>query len=776
MATDVRILVLEDDPNMLHVLQQVLQEEGYQVDACSAGDQAVELAREHSYDLVVADIKMDGLDGLGALSEVQAYQPDVGSLVVTGYANEAETERAARLGLNGLLKKPFELDRFLDTVAQILATRRRQVEARRKEDESLEQARWATEWTAQLLQARTEYPFHSLSRLTRQLSKKMGLEGRRTEQVCLAALWQAGGNNSCPIPSDAPSMMSEYLAAIEERWDGTGPNGLAGRSIPLESRILSLALVAAPGAVPESEWVKRFDPVALQALDQVSRSEQLEDSDEESAKDKGLLNLARTLLEVGDYPNAQKALQEMVNQEAASPQGVEATLELSRLKGFLGQKSEAVQLAGRAPETASHFGPLLAADTGYRSAVILKQHGADAQASGLLKESAGIYADLGLDTQSILCGLAQHWVSGSALTDEDCSKIELLLAPQNRTLLLDCLEWLVPCLLRSQLTRAEQSLAKIVIQFPQAVATALAQASPEERQFALKILKSLESPVAAGVIASLSSDAEPEIREQASSLESSDGGQSQAELTLRTLGRFELIHGNSVLPESAWRTSKVKYLFARLAASEGTVSEDSLIEDFWPGDVRRAKKNLQATTSYLRQTLRKAGVTGDPVQKVQGGLSLNPALSFWHDLKEVREASSQAKECLPDEVDKALSHFRRLFQTYDGPFLEECYMEWAIQVRREIEDIVIEASLKLAEKALERSRYDEALECARTALKLDPCLAEAIGFVMNAYLGLQRPSAAVRQFENYKSALALEFDAMPSIELERLHQMARLSL
>ena len=102
-------------------------------------------------------------------------------------------------------------------------------------------------------------------------------------------------------------------------------------------------------------------------------------------------------------------------------------------------------------------------------------------------------------------------------------------------------------------------------------------------------------------------------------------------------------------------------------------------------------------------------------------------------------------------------------------------MEWAIQIRREVEDMVIEASLKLAEAALEKTKFEEALECARTALKLDPCLAEAIGFIMHSYIGLQRPSAAVRQFEIYKNALALEFDAFPSIELERLHQQARLS-
>lgn len=776
MGTNLRILVLEDDPNMLQILEEVLEEEGYSVDACSQGDEAVSLARENVYDLVVADIKMDGLDGLGAMSEVQSYQPDVGSLVITGYADQIETERAARLHLNGLLKKPFELDQFLDSVSQILATRAHQLTERRKIEGGLQRARWATDWTAQLLQSIQEYPFSQLSRLTRKLSEGMGLEGPRAEQLCLAALQKAAEAKECPIPSNLPSEMGRFLEAADERWDGKGPLGLAGRSIPVEARILALALVAVENGESESDWAKRFDPVALQTLENLhlQPDQNTEDAEPETG-DKGLLHVARTLLEVGDYTNAQRALQDLVNEDAASPSGVEATLELARVKGFLGQKKEAIRLASRAPELGSHFGPVLAAQTGYRSAILLCKFGSKPGAAGLLTESAAIYQDLGIGVRADLCELALNWVENNRFTEKDCARIELLLFPENRTVLLDCLEWLVPSLLRSPSAKVEQSLSKLVIQFPQAVASALTRASLEERQFALKVLQDLDSPVAAGVIAGLISENESELIEQVSKLPANPV-EPTAEITLRTLGKFDFYSGDAALSESAWRTSKVKYLLARLAASEGTVSEDALLEDFWPGDLRRAKKNLQATTSYLRQSLRKAGVKGDFVQKVPGGLLLNPAFPFWHDLRELKTAAAQAKHCSKqnDRIG-CLKNYRQLFEVFNGPFLEECYMEWAIQIRREVEDTVIEASLQLAEAALEKTKFDEALECARTALKLDPCLAEAIGYIMHAYIGLQRPSAAVRQFESYKRALALEFDAFPSIELERLHQQARLS-
>ena len=89
--------MLEDDATMRGVIEQVLEEEGYAVDACSGSEQAIDLARSHSYELLITDIKMDGLDGLAALSEIQTYQPDLGSLVITGYADAAESERATRM-------------------------------------------------------------------------------------------------------------------------------------------------------------------------------------------------------------------------------------------------------------------------------------------------------------------------------------------------------------------------------------------------------------------------------------------------------------------------------------------------------------------------------------------------------------------------------------------------------------------------------------------------------------------------------------------------------
>lgn len=752
---------MEDDATMRAVVEQVLEEEGYSVDACAGSDQAIELARAHSYELLVTDIKMDGLDGLAALSEIQSYQPDLGSLVITGYADQAESERATRLGHNALLRKPFELDVLLNTVAEILITRGRRLEQRKRALEELEQARWGTEWTAQLLERDSSYSFSELSRLIRRLAQKMGLLGKRAEQLCMAGLWREVSEHADSDSLKAPEAVEEYIALVEERWDGSGPRGLKGRAIPVEARILALASMAASGTPLGSDGQKRFDPAVLQLLARISH-----EAEPEEKSHGGILDIVRTLVEAGDYTRAQTALQQIVNDEAASPKGVEAGLELARLMVLLGHNEDAVSMACRAAETAAHFGPLLAAETSYRCAVVLSGLGANAQALSLLKESAELYADLGLVVQSERSRLAQKWISGTDLEGEDYAAIQSLLDPHHRTVLLDCLDWLVGALLASGSEPAEPPLRELFSHFPQAVSSAVSRCNEEQQRFAVEAFRGSHSSANADLLAGLNQENN-----------ASEEAAPSAEMTLQTLGQFQLFYADSSTPVSGWRTSKVKYLLARLASSAGTVTEDSLLEEFWPGDLERARKNLQATVSYLRQTLRKAGLVGDLVERVPGGFCLNSEIPFWCDLRELRHFHRQAGTCL-ESGDRAgaLKHYRRLFQIYKGPFLEECYMEWAVQIRSEVEDLVLEASLELAREALAHGRFNEALECSRVAGKLDPCLEEATSLAMSSYIGLGRPSAAVRQFEAHKRALSLEFDSFPSIELERLHQEARLSI
>ena len=92
-----RILVLEDDPKMLEVLVDVLREHDYDVTPASNGEDAVTKAMESSFDLIIADIRMEGMSGLDAVEKSRQKQPEIGTLIVSGYATPDNMARAMQL-------------------------------------------------------------------------------------------------------------------------------------------------------------------------------------------------------------------------------------------------------------------------------------------------------------------------------------------------------------------------------------------------------------------------------------------------------------------------------------------------------------------------------------------------------------------------------------------------------------------------------------------------------------------------------------------------------
>lgn len=123
MSRPPRVLVLEDNPSMLKAMSDALEDQGYEVLAVGNSAAAIDLARRQAFDLVVTDIRMEGLDGLEALEQVKQYQPQVNSMVVTGYSSEAESLRAIRLGAGDYLQKPFALADFTQRVERLLEKR-----------------------------------------------------------------------------------------------------------------------------------------------------------------------------------------------------------------------------------------------------------------------------------------------------------------------------------------------------------------------------------------------------------------------------------------------------------------------------------------------------------------------------------------------------------------------------------------------------------------------------------------------------------------------------
>ncbi len=123
-----RILVVDDELNIVDLCRFALEQEGYQAQGVNSGRAALEILAADPFDLLVVDIKMPDVDGLTVLRRARTLDPNLTCVVITGYATMDRTIDALRLGARGFLLKPFGVEELLTTVDEALAQRQREQE------------------------------------------------------------------------------------------------------------------------------------------------------------------------------------------------------------------------------------------------------------------------------------------------------------------------------------------------------------------------------------------------------------------------------------------------------------------------------------------------------------------------------------------------------------------------------------------------------------------------------------------------------------------------
>lgn len=115
-AAPVRILVAEDDAEMLELLSRVLREEGYGVVTASDGHHAMARIEEGDFDLVLSDVRMPGPDGMEVLRRAMASRLHQPVILMTAFGSISSAVEAMRAGAFHYLTKPFNLDDLLEIV------------------------------------------------------------------------------------------------------------------------------------------------------------------------------------------------------------------------------------------------------------------------------------------------------------------------------------------------------------------------------------------------------------------------------------------------------------------------------------------------------------------------------------------------------------------------------------------------------------------------------------------------------------------------------------
>jgi len=115
------ILVVDDEPNYLIVLSELLRDEGFEVYTAPGGNEALGVVREVDLDLVITDMQMPGLDGMGLLEGVKAVFPDLPIVIITAYAEVDKAVAAMQSGAFSYLAKPFSNDELIVTINKAIS-------------------------------------------------------------------------------------------------------------------------------------------------------------------------------------------------------------------------------------------------------------------------------------------------------------------------------------------------------------------------------------------------------------------------------------------------------------------------------------------------------------------------------------------------------------------------------------------------------------------------------------------------------------------------------
>ena len=102
------ILIVDDDETILKVISRFLSDLGYKVDTTASGTRAIEKEREKRYDLVLLDLKLPDMDGLGVLKTLKKEDSLISVLIITGHGKIETAVEAMNLGADDYLLKPLK--------------------------------------------------------------------------------------------------------------------------------------------------------------------------------------------------------------------------------------------------------------------------------------------------------------------------------------------------------------------------------------------------------------------------------------------------------------------------------------------------------------------------------------------------------------------------------------------------------------------------------------------------------------------------------------------
>ncbi|OGL47075.1 MAG: histidine kinase [Candidatus Schekmanbacteria bacterium RBG_16_38_10] len=116
MTVKLRLMVIDDEPIVGKRLKQLLEKTGYIVEAFTESSTAVEELEKTHFDIIVTDLKMDGIDGMKILEIARKKNPDTKVIIITGFSKMETAAEAFNKGAFDFIVKPFKIEELKQVI------------------------------------------------------------------------------------------------------------------------------------------------------------------------------------------------------------------------------------------------------------------------------------------------------------------------------------------------------------------------------------------------------------------------------------------------------------------------------------------------------------------------------------------------------------------------------------------------------------------------------------------------------------------------------------
>jgi len=728
-----RILVLEDDAPLREKLASVLQDEGFDVMAAARGEEAVAISSRKLFDLVVLDVHSGNLSSYRTLSRVHHYLKEAAVLAITKTVSEEDSIRSLRFSAADYLRKPFEVNIFLERIGRLLKLTR-QHQQQREESLCLQTLH---SWSIQtLLSSFLEGRF---SDHTVRTAQQAGLLAKSLAQQA---------NLESPIVQEIEIGAVLQTLSAQKHWHNSA------KSLELwEDSFLKNY------SKPEYSLARYIIDSALSAsLQPHTLSPHLRE-------DLAGLSLASTFFHCGYWQEAEKILQHLSTQPTLS--GIKAQLRLAALCLHNSQNQPALTYLQSAMQTAELLGPPVWARTALE-AYLLYVKVDDRHFLSELQKAQAILAQLQLEphcSRSILASSGCLPVKAEQISQA----LGNLLKAKHELQMETDLPWLLPLLLNFLYRHCqlpcplENKLVKLLRWQSTQITEILSKQTftpkhvAQLKQFAIRWKRQLSYA----------------LLERLNISQNSTCAQSQARTTtfnptleLKLLGQCSIKLNGETVNAKLWTTQKAKHLFLRLLSHGTYLSCEQIIEEFWP-ESSNGQACLWKALSTIKKIFKDKCPDFDPIARCSSALSPNPRLKIVADWQSLEKLWGTYR------VSKNIRLLKDIKQLSQGHFLPQCSMEWATLKRVRLDYISLQALTELASYQYKQKDWMELVETASQAISLEPLHEQCTYLLMQAYIAIQQPQLASQTFENLQKAFKAQLNQTPNPRLGEIYQKIR---